>query len=560
MKKSETVFLISLILLASIYYIASLIQSIGLEYSYEDSINLGEYKISLEVLVPEGERVGTIVLIHGILSSRKMLKPLATDLVRVGWRVILVDQIGHGESGGMYRLKFDDLSNLGYALKKLVNQTEDFRRALISYLKDHTEENEKVVFGGHSLGGLLSLILARESEGILNILATIGIAPPYIENVTNASSPRNMLLCVGKYDEFIPVDDLRKFVNPEYPEIVEVGKITGDFKEGTARKIFLSQYSDHIFEPYDPTIISEIIRWLDLCLGYTPRNPVILSTPMAALKALCALIGLILVAMMPIVFADKLGMLSGGKRFPTIKLLKNSLVASMVIWPFLTLIFLAMFIWPMVSLAGYLGYVMPVLVGGYILVATLAILISSNYLAGGDIKKTLRKIYIYAKSDLMRSLFLGALEAIVFLVVLDITLGDVLIPMIPRTLGRIVIMIPLAMMIFGYFIFHEYFYRAQIQEILGGKRRRAAILSIGVSLGSKMVVIAAITALIYFISPAPAVATAGLVGMLLVAFLTEGLAATSYYATREILPHAFASAILWASIAASAFPVIHITA
>ena len=48
-------------------------------------------------------------------------------------------------------------------------------------------------------------------------------------------------------------------------------------------------------------------------------------------------------------------------------------------------------------------------------------------------------------------------------------------------------------------------------------------------------------------------------GIVLVALLTEGLAAASYYATREILPHSFASAIVWASIAAAAFPVVSLT-
>jgi len=526
----------------------------GVKSVREDTINAGDYKISIETMDPSGEREGTVVLIHGILGSRKMLKPMGLDLVRLGWRVILVDQIGHGGSSGEYRLKFDDLENMGYALQKLVNQTEEFRKALAMYVESVVRKDEFVVFGGHSLGGLLAMLISREYDSRFNILATVGIAPPYIEGVVNASLPRNLLLCIGKNDEFIKSSDLEAYAG------ISVGDFVGNFSDGTARKIFVSPLSDHIFEPYDPEIINEIIRWLDLCRGMQPRRPIILATFIAASKAFCALIGLIMVVMVPIVLADKLGMVSGGKRFPTVRMIRRSLIASIIVWPILTMILLALFLLPIVYIAGYTGYVMPFLVGGYLFVAILALLVAAGFLRGGDINLEYvgKRVYIYAKGDLKRGTILGLVEVAIFLVVLEITLGDVLIPMVPRTLDRIIISIPLGIMIFVYFMCHEYFFRAQIQEIFGGKRRRAAIVSIIISLMSKTVVILGISLLIFYVSPFPIVATIGLVGMVMIALLTEGLAATSYYATREIFPHALASALLWSSIAAAAFPVIRI--
>ena len=554
MRKGEVVFLISLALFISVYSTLSIISDIGVGDVKEDKINVGEYKISIEIISPTGKREGTIVLIHGILGSRKMLKPMGLDLARAGWRVILVDQIGHGMSGGEYRLMFSDLSNMEYALQKLINQTEEFRKALAKYVEDHTEEDEYVVFGGHSLGGLLAMIISGEYNARFNILATIGIAPPYMDGVANATIPRNLLLCLGGNDEFIKPNDLEKYAG------TGSGGTTGDFSKGTARKVFISPYSDHIFEPYDPEIIGEIIWWLDLCRGISPRRPIILATFIAASKAICALIGLVMVAMIPIVLADKIGMISGGKRFPTIKMIKRSLLASIIVWPVFTLVMLALEFLPMVYLAGYTGYVMPILVGGYLFVAIIALMVAANVLRGGEIGIMYigKKICVYAKADLERGALLGLVEAGAFMFVLQITLGDILVPMIPMTLDRIVVSIMLGTIIFAYFICHEYLFRAQIQEIFGGKRRRAAVMSIMISTVSKIPVILGISFIVLYVSPFPIVAIVGLIGMMMITLLTEGLAATSYYATREIFPHALASALLWASIVAAAFPIIRI--
>ena len=557
MRKSEGIFLASTLLLLVIIYLSTTLMNLGVRAIRNDSIELDEYDIHVEILEPYGNREGTIVLIHGILGASDMLRPMATDLVRVGWRVILIDQIGHGRSGGSYKLYFDEIRNLSRDLEELVNQTKGFRKAIALYVSDIIEKNEKVVFGGHSFGGLLAVLISMEFDHMFNVVATIGIAPPYFENATNKDLPRNLLLCLGEHDEFISVDSLKKFIRPDIPEAVEVGKILGDPSNGTARKLYVSPYSNHMFEPYDPLIIGEIIKWLDLCNGLEPRRPIVLSTPMVLLKAICSLIGLVMVAMLPVVLADRLGMVSGGKRFPTTTLAKKSIIACIIIWPMFTTILLLMSLFFILGVAGYTGYVMPVLVGDYLLVATVALIFAIEYLRGGNIIRVLKRAYSYIQSDLTNCLTLGIVEAIVFIIVLQVTLGSILIPMIPMTLDRVLIAIPLALIVFTYFLFHEYLFRGQIQEIFGGRRRSAAIISISLSLTSKIVIIILISAIVYYFSPSTAVVSVGFIGMVLVALLTEGLAATSYYATREILPHALASAIVWTCIAAAAFPIVH---
>lgn len=558
MRKGTILFASTLLIFVLLAFIGFISLNLGVSRAYQDIIIYQDKRISLEILEPEQQRLGTVVMIHGILGSKKMLKPIATDFARHGWRTILIDQPGHGGTEGMYEFDSQDLEIAGKALIKVINQSIWFREAIYNYLREKLNPAEPVIFLGHSLGAFLAIIMGNETNAIFNAVATIAISPPYLPNITNATIPRNLLICIGKYDEFISIDSLKPYLNPEHPNQVKMNKIYGSFTNGSARELLVSPTSDHVLAPYDPIIIRESIIWAYRSLGYPPIRPVITSTFSSILLVLGALGGIVMVATLPIILAPSLGMISGGKRFPTLEQLKTVLVQTLIVWPILTIIFLIMFLAFIIGLAGTTGYIMPVLVIGYLFFATLALIVASSHIAGIPPSKIFRRIYVHMKSDPSRGLTLGLIEAIIFLLVLQTTLGQILFGFIPVTLGRWIMVAPSAFAIFAYFMFHEYMFRAQIQEIFGGRRKPAIFYSIGLSAASKLLVILFITVIIYIISPFQIVAIGGMIGMLFITFLTEGLAAASYYATREILPHALASAIVWAFIVTAIFPNVHL--
>ncbi len=554
MKRSTAAFIAMSALFVSLLISAHCLERVGVANIYSTKIYSGGLSIAITAWEPVEERVGTIILIHGVLASKEMMYPLASDLARAGWRVILVDQMGHGGTEGQYILSTKDLEDSVRALGKIFNQTKGYRKAIINYLKDILAPNESIVFGGHSLGAFLAMVLAGEVQKDLNVLATIAIAPPYFPGIVNSSTPRNLLICLGKHDEFIGLDIAKMYLNPTNPVVIKPGRLYGSFSNGTARMIFVSELSDHLLEPYDPKIISKVLEWIDNARGVKGVRHVALGTLIAEFKALAGLIGIAIVALIPPIVSSKLGMISGGKRFPAIEYAKTTIVVSIVVWPLLTVVLLAGFLSGMVTIAGRTGYVVPVLVSGYLFVATIAILFSSSILSRSSVKSCIQKTLLSIKSDFGRGTILGIIEAFVFIVILQMTYGSILISMVPQTPGRFLVFIPTAFAVFWYFMFHEYFYRAQIQEIFGGRRHIAIILSILTSLASKVTVMLTITFLIYIVSPIKVIAIFSLIGMTMIALLTEGLAAASYYATREIYPHALASAIVWASIVTAAFP------
>jgi pimeloyl-ACP methyl ester carboxylesterase len=117
----------------------------------EGSFRYRGHRVAYEVH-GEGERV--LVLAHGLLMNRRMYDALAPEMASRGFRVVLVDLLGHGESD-----KPDDMRV--YSMNSFAKQLA----ALIEHL-----ELEAPVVGGTSLGANVSLELAVHHPGAAGAL------------------------------------------------------------------------------------------------------------------------------------------------------------------------------------------------------------------------------------------------------------------------------------------------------------------------------------------------------------------------------------------------------
>jgi pimeloyl-ACP methyl ester carboxylesterase len=93
----------------------------------------------------EGDRV--LVLIHGLLMNSSMFERLGPVLAGRGNRVICVNLLGHGQSGGPHELPY-------YSMSSFADQ--------VVALLDHLEV-EQAVIGGTSLGANVSLEFAART-------------------------------------------------------------------------------------------------------------------------------------------------------------------------------------------------------------------------------------------------------------------------------------------------------------------------------------------------------------------------------------------------------------
>ncbi len=114
----------------------------------------------------EGESVtGNLVLLHGWGNSLETLLPLAKMFHRrfASWQVFVIDLPGHGKSAMP--------QNEEWGSREFANEVRDYLRE---------EKVTKAVFLGHSFGGKVSLLLAKEEKELVQkviLVGSAGLAP-----------------------------------------------------------------------------------------------------------------------------------------------------------------------------------------------------------------------------------------------------------------------------------------------------------------------------------------------------------------------------------------------
>ena len=101
-----------------------------------------------EVVEPDGTVVGTAVLLHGGGQTRHSWSRTADDLAKAGWRIVSVDQRGHGAS------EWDPDGD--YGMPAFGQDLAELGRILVQ------EWSQPVVIVGASLGGIAGMLAAGE--------------------------------------------------------------------------------------------------------------------------------------------------------------------------------------------------------------------------------------------------------------------------------------------------------------------------------------------------------------------------------------------------------------
>jgi dienelactone hydrolase len=200
-------------------------------------------------------RVPAIVIAHGISESKEMMSSLGLELSRRGFVVLCLDLLGHGQSGG--------------TIENGINEPSFGVTAAVQYLKAQSFVNSSAIgLIGHSLGG--GAVRAATAEdghiGALVLIAgglgDVAQGPEY--GTLNSTFPKNMLVVVGKYDVLF---NLTELATRELPlafnanQNVVSGVLYGDFQSQNARKLS-TPTTTHLFEPFDPTVITQTIEWM----------------------------------------------------------------------------------------------------------------------------------------------------------------------------------------------------------------------------------------------------------------------------------------------------------
>ena len=198
-----------------------------------------------------------IVHIHGYQNNRETGDAYCIELARRGFVVLNIDAIGRGNSGMPNDPKdptFDKTYGGLTSLKVL--------RSLPFV------DSESVGMLGHSLGAEMAYQVALGDPGV-DALVISGFA---YTQAASATSPRNMLMIIGKWDEYRQRMTGTKDIEREWMSSAQTRKVIpvadpkigvtyGDFDQGTARRVYVPR-TIHFMESHDRGGISEMLEWM----------------------------------------------------------------------------------------------------------------------------------------------------------------------------------------------------------------------------------------------------------------------------------------------------------
>jgi dienelactone hydrolase len=233
--------------------------------------NAGGVLVRAKLFVPAGatrERpVPGVVYVHGYQNNRETGDAYSIEAARRGIVVLNIDAIGRGHSGIP-----GDPADPGFDPTYGATAAVAFVRSL-DYVRA-----DAVGIMGHSLGAEMAYRVAL-ADPTLRALVLTGYA--YTAEAT-PEMPRNMLMIIGRYDEFrdrmtgtrdierewMATDRTRRAFGVEAPRL---GTTYGDFAAGTARRVVVPAIT-HVHESHSAEAIAETVEWLRSALNPSPAR------------------------------------------------------------------------------------------------------------------------------------------------------------------------------------------------------------------------------------------------------------------------------------------------
>lgn len=254
--------------------------------------------ISYNLYAPRGVTQLTPVVIigHGVSANKEMMASYAVELAHQGYVVAALDWRGHGRSTGNL-----DRNRLHFDIEAV---------ALDIPVREPHADLDRIALVGYSMGGFPTYQYAASHP---TVEAWVGVGTSADGSISSVTNPKNVLMVIAKYDEaFSPERAKIPMVNlTGVPlEDIQFETLYGSMKEGTARKIHVVKWADHLTTAWDGEFITSATSWIAETFG-DPRTNVIYYERVAFLfTGLAGLVGLIFT--LSSVLADTLNLKSQG--------------------------------------------------------------------------------------------------------------------------------------------------------------------------------------------------------------------------------------------------------
>ncbi len=224
----------------------------NVKITYSQSVETKDgVQISFNVFEPinEDEEKKAIIIGHGIIVNKEVMKGYAIELAAAGYLAVAIDFRGHGQSSG--ELTVDDLTNEIKAVKSYLEKRNDVDTHNLGYI-------------GYSMGGFPGNEIVKKDEDFKCFIG-VGTSLDIEKDDIDANRTLNILMIYAQYDEAFRLSDLKKqfgkLIDEDADDVV-VNRLYGSFQDGNAAKLYLDDNSDHLLTAWDQDFIRESRDWV----------------------------------------------------------------------------------------------------------------------------------------------------------------------------------------------------------------------------------------------------------------------------------------------------------
>jgi len=209
------------------------------------------------------DRLPVVVLSHGFAGSQQLMQSYAVALARNGYLAVTFDYFGHGAHpeplGG-------DVTQVEGSTRLLLEQTQ----AVVDRALSLPGAGGGLALLGHSMA---SDVVVRQAKADARVRATIAVS--LFSPAVTSTQPGNLLIVVGAWEGFLVQEALR--VVGLVADSPRTGVTYGDVDEGTARRVVIAPWVEHIGVLYSGVGQRETVAWLNAVFerkgtGYVDRR------------------------------------------------------------------------------------------------------------------------------------------------------------------------------------------------------------------------------------------------------------------------------------------------
>jgi pimeloyl-ACP methyl ester carboxylesterase len=208
------------------------------------------------------EPAPVVVVAHGFAGSQQLMQPFAITLARSGYVAVTYDLLGHGRNPAALT---GDVTKVEGATASLITELD----SVVRFARSLPGSDGRLALLGHSMATDVLVRYATAHPDDVEATVAVSMFSPAVTGRT----PRNLLMIVGALEAGLRSEAIRVLALSAGAQARE-GETYGSAADGTARRVAVADYVEHVGVLYIGDSLTEARNWLNEVFDRTERGQI----------------------------------------------------------------------------------------------------------------------------------------------------------------------------------------------------------------------------------------------------------------------------------------------